>query len=397
MKTLHVVCVSAALALGHTSTFAQEATPARFEVASVKPSGPNSLFGRRLRLDTVDEAAGCRRHRRLEHAATPAGPHGLKRPAGFSIVGGPSWQMSSKFDITAKAAEGTTTATQDLLPMMKTLLADRFKLKTHTETRDLPIYALIVARSDGKLGPDIKPSSSDCSNAAEAQKRAEEVAKGGGAGLLSMLAKGETIPCMIMPAINPSNPSGGFGMRGNGQAMIGLTKFLTQVTGRMVHDKTGLTGLYDFELRFDPQVLMAMLPQLGLNIPSAATANLPASDSPALLTALQEQLGLKLDSQKGPVEVLVDRQRRDCRNPTNAANRRLRSQRIHTGAIGETELLNLSPLLRCLRVDPLPSVSPFPSASHLTSLGAEANICALGEKIRLTKAGAAVKRPRHVI
>jgi len=108
-----------------------------------------------------------------------------------------------------------------------------------------------------------------------------------------------------MPAINPSNPSGGFGMRGNGQAMIGLTKFLTQVTGRMVHDKTGLTGLYDFELRFDPQVLMAMLPQLGLNIPSAATANLPASDSPALLTALQEQLGLKLDSQKGPVEVMV--------------------------------------------------------------------------------------------
>jgi len=87
--------------------------------------------------------------------------------------------------------------------------------------------------------------------------------------------------------------------------MTGLTQFLTQVTGRMVHDKTGLTGLYDFELRFDPQVLMAMLPQLGLNIPSAATANLPPSDSPALLTALQEQLGLKLDSQKGPVEVLV--------------------------------------------------------------------------------------------
>jgi uncharacterized protein (TIGR03435 family) len=189
--------------------------------------------------------------------------------------------------------------------MMRSLLADRFKLKTHTETRELPVYALMVARSDGKLGPDIKPSSSDCSNPADAQKRAEEVAKGGGAELLSKMAKGETIPCMIMPAINPSNPAAGFGLRGNGQAMAGLTQFLTQLTGRMVQDKTGLTGLYDFELRFDPQVLMAMLPQLGLNLPASATANLPGSDSPALLTALQEQLGLKLESQRGPVEVLV--------------------------------------------------------------------------------------------
>jgi uncharacterized protein (TIGR03435 family) len=215
--------------------------------------------------------------------------------------------MTNKFDIAAKVPEGSTIGSPDLLSMMKTLLADRFKLKTHTETRELPIYALMIARSDGKLGPDIKPSSSDCSGA-EMQKRAEELAKGGGAAVLSMMAKGETIPCMIMPAINPSNPNptSGFGLRGNGQAMTALTRLLTQVTGRMVHDKTGLTGLYDFELRFDPQVLMAMLPQLGINIPSAAaTANLPASDSPALLTALQEQLGLKLDAQRGPVEVLV--------------------------------------------------------------------------------------------
>ena len=73
-----------------------------------------------------------------------------------------------------------------------------------------------------------------------------------------------------------------------------------------MHDKTGLTGLYDWELRFDPQVLMAMLPQLGLNIPALArTPTARFADSPSLLTALQEQLGLKLDSQRGPVEVLV--------------------------------------------------------------------------------------------
>jgi uncharacterized protein (TIGR03435 family) len=306
MKTPLVVCVVVALGIGHTNASAQATTtaaaPVRFEVASVKPSDPNASSGIFGSIPAMrPQGAGGISVSNMPLRLLVRMAYGVQD---FQLVGGPSWQMSSKFDISAKAPEGTTKATQDLLPMMKALLADRFKLKTHTETRELPTYALMVARSDGKLGPDIKPSSSDCS-AADAQKRAEELAKGGGAAFLSALTKGETIPCMIMPAINPSNPTAGFGLRGNGQAMSGLTQFLTQVTGRIVHDKTGLTGLYDFELRFDPQVLMAMLPQLGLNLPANATANAAASDSPALLTALQEQLGLKLDSQKGPVEVMV--------------------------------------------------------------------------------------------
>lgn len=306
MKKFLVVYVLA-LGLGSASALAQTAAPAApvtFEVASVKPSDPNSSSGIFGSMPMVKpQGAGGITASNLPLRLLIRMAYGLQD---FQIVGGPSWQMSSKFDITAKAAEGTK-GIQDLQTMMKALLADRFKLKTHTETRELPIYALTLARSDGKLGPDLKPSSANCSGD-EMQKRAEELAKGGGAAVLSMLAKGETVPCMILPVINPSNPNpnGGFGLRGNGQAMTGLTQLLTQVTGRMVHDKTGLTGLYDFELRFDPQVLMAMLPQLGINIPAgAATANLPASDSPALLTALREQLGLKLDAQRGPVEVLV--------------------------------------------------------------------------------------------
>ena len=308
MKRSLVVCVVVALGLEGASALAQTtkpAAPVSFEVASVKPSDPNAsgnVFGAipSMRPQGAGGIAVSNMPLRLLIRMAYGGLQD------FQIVGGPSWQMTSKFDIAAKAPEGTTIASPDMQSMMKTLLADRFKLKTHTETRELPIYALMIARSDGKLGPDIKPSSSDCSGT-EMQKRAEELAKGGGAAVLSMMAKGETIPCMIMPAINPSspNPVNGFGLRGNGQAMKGLTQLLTQVTGRMVQDKTGLTGLYDFELRFDPQVLMAMLPQLGINIPSVATANLPASDSPALLTALQEQLGLKLEAQRGPVEVLV--------------------------------------------------------------------------------------------
>jgi uncharacterized protein (TIGR03435 family) len=307
MKTLLAVCVVLALSFGSPRAFAQAPTPAapvRFDVAAVKPSEPNSssaLFGSIPMVRPQGAGGITASNMTLRLLVRMA--YGIQD---FQIVGGPAWQMSSKFDITAKAAEGTK-GTQDLQLMMKALLADRFMLKTHTETREQPVYALTLARSDGKLGPDLKPSSTNCSGD-EMQKRAEELAKGGGAAVLSMLAKGETVPCMIMPAINPSNPNpaGGVGLRGNGQAMRGLTQLLTQVTGRMVHDETGLSGLYDFELRFDPQVLMAMLPQLGINIPAgAATANLPASDSPALLTALQEQLGLKLDSQRGPVEVLV--------------------------------------------------------------------------------------------
>ena len=86
-----------------------------------------------------------------------------------------------------------------------------------------------------------------------------------------------------------------------------LTTLLTLVTGRTVIDKTGLTGLYDWELRFDPTVFIAAIAQqAGINIPALpANATTLFADSPSLLTALNEQLGLKLDSQRGPVEVLV--------------------------------------------------------------------------------------------
>ena len=186
--------------------------------------------------------------------------------------------------------------------MLKSLLVERFKLKTHTETKEMPVYALIVARSDGKLGSDLKPSTSDCSNQAELQKRMEALSKEGPAAMAKAM-RGPAIPCTVMPAMGAT--PGNFGMRGNGQPMTTLMQLLTQATGRTVVDKTGLTGLYDWELHFDPEVMLRMAAQAGVNIPAGAAANLPPSESPALLTALQEQLGLKLDSQRGPVEILA--------------------------------------------------------------------------------------------
>ena len=85
--------------------------------------------------------------------------------------------------------------------------------------------------------------------------------------------------------------------------LLRIQNDLNQLALAMVTDKTGLTGLYDWEIKFDPQVLMQIASQVGVTLPPGV--NLPPSDSPSLLTALREDLGLKLDSQRGPVEVLV--------------------------------------------------------------------------------------------
>jgi uncharacterized protein (TIGR03435 family) len=280
---------------------AQQSPPAaepKFEVASVKLSNPNAPGPLGQVPLILPQGPG-------RISATNVPLRLLIRMSyqlqDFQIVGGPSWQTSQKFDIVAKAEDGSASTTQQLMPMLKALLADRFKLKTHMETRELPTSTLVIARSDGKLGPNLTPSTVDCSNAqAEQQKRAEAILKGGPAALANALPKpGDPATCRIVPSGGPE----GFGLRGSGQPLSILVALLTQATGKSVQDKTGLTGLYDFDLKFDPEVLVRMASQLGVNMPAGAA--LPPSDSPSLLTALREQLGLKLDSDKGPVEVLV--------------------------------------------------------------------------------------------
>ncbi len=276
---------------------AQEKSPA-FEVASVKPSNPNPN-GPLGMFPMVMPAPNGRL------TATNVPLRLLVRMAygvqDFQIDGGPSWQLSQRFDITAKAEDGSPATMTAMLPMLKTLLAERFKLRVHTETRELPVSSLVIAREDGKLGPNLKPTTSDCSNAqAENQKLAEAVAKGGPEALTGVLPKpGETRRCAMMPSMGP----GGFGMRADGQPISVLAQLLTQATGRIVTDKTGLTGLYDWEIKFDPQIMMQIASQVGVNLPPGATP--PQSDSPSLLTALREDLGLKINSERGPVEILV--------------------------------------------------------------------------------------------
>jgi bla regulator protein blaR1 len=249
-----------------------------FEVASVKP---NKSGDQRVMMSTPPTGRVTATNipvRLLLQQAYSVQP--------FQIVGGPSWMASDRFDITAKAPEGVTPA--QLRPMMRNLLADRFKLIAHTETREMPIYHLVVARADGRLGANLKPSSIDCAAMMSGRRGGPPPAPP---------QPGEPIQCGFM--VGPG------GMNAGGMPLVELARSLSGFVNRIVVDKTGLKGEYDFQLTYTPEG-RGGLPGLP-PIPGPIGADAPAADPnrPSLFTALQEQLGLKLESQKGPVDVLV--------------------------------------------------------------------------------------------
>ena len=285
------LALTAAVALA-VSAGAQAGT---FEVASVKPSNPNPtgpLGGTPFVLPALGRLTAQNVTLRMLVMAAYQ-----KQP--FEIVGGPEWQNADKFDINAKAAEASPT-TDQMLGMLQTLLADRFKLKLHTDTREVPIYALVLARSDRKFGAKLKASADDCPDfKVQQQQQLEAIAKGGLQGLAAQAMKpGETRPCAF--GTYPVGP-GLIGVKASGQALSTLALVLTQLAGRPVVDKTGLTGLYDFEMTIDLQTLARIYAELGVNMP--LPPGLP--EGPSLMTLLQEDLGLRLDSQRGPGNVLV--------------------------------------------------------------------------------------------
>jgi uncharacterized protein (TIGR03435 family) len=165
--------------------------------------------------------------------------------------------------------------------MLRTLLADRFKLVIRNETREMPIYALILARADRRLGTQLRASNVDCAALFTAAR-----------------ARGEAPP----PTTNGRPTCGTRTTRGSmmttGVAIGDFARNLGPFTGRPVVDKTGLTGVYDLDLTWTPEE--APPGPGGTSAPPP-----PSSDSGSLYSAVQEQLGMKLDAQRGPVDVLV--------------------------------------------------------------------------------------------
>jgi len=175
--------------------------------------------------------------------------------------------------------------------MIRALLAERFKLAAHNEDREMPIFALVLARNDGRLGPQIQKSTTDCDAI---------MARGRGRGPMppgsppSPGQPGDRMQCGIRMA--PGNLSVG------GSTLAQFASSIGMFVGRIVVDKTGLGGAYDFNLTWTPDQI-ANRPPGG---PDPQINGVPIDpNGPSIFTAVQEQLGLKLDSQKGPVSVLV--------------------------------------------------------------------------------------------
>jgi uncharacterized protein (TIGR03435 family) len=262
----------------HAQTPASTSGPApAFEVASIKPAKPGTN-GIMLRIKPGAQftANNVTIKMLMEEA------YDIKDS---QLSGAPPWFESEHYDIDAKPEESVGAALDKLPPdqrkaqmmkMLQSLLEERLKLSLEHETKDLPIYALIVAKGGPKLKTsEFKPSDK---------------------------------PANVPPQPNAgAPPPGGIWISGPGHLTstgIELSAFATVLSrvgdlGRVVVDKTGLTGRYDFTLQWTPdQGPMS-------SGPSAGSAPPPESAGASLFTAIQEQLGLKLEAQKAPMPFLV--------------------------------------------------------------------------------------------
>jgi uncharacterized protein (TIGR03435 family) len=232
----------------------------------------------------------------------------------FQIVGGPSWTISDRFDVLAKAAEelrpppapwSTDASSSVVLGMLQSLLAERFRLAVHKESKEGAVYALVVGRSNRKLGPQLSPSTVDC-DARRAAARARSVPAGPPPPPPPPPQPGE--------AVTPCTTGGGRGgyLFGGTMPLLVLTQALSRIVDRPVIDKTGLTGNFDFTLIFAAD-LPASMPSPPPGVPAPPLA--AVANAPTLPTALQEQLGLKLEAERGPIDYLViDRVERPTEN-----------------------------------------------------------------------------------
>lgn len=285
-------------ATGHL--FAQEPTPLpTFEVASVKPNTSAAMGPPMMLTPKGDRFVATN----VPLIALLSMAYGLRA---YQLMDQPQWLMTERFDIQAKTAPGVPLmnpqATQQpfmgamdppqpFMLMLRGLLAERFGLKAHTETRELPIYSLVKARADGKLGPKLKPSTVDC------------------AAIVRQARESNTpIPVPSGPPRPGDPPScfafGGFGRLVNASMpMATLVMILEGTTGRRVQDRTGLDGTFEVDLTWTPEQILQLAdagrPQVRID---GVTID---PNGPSLFTAIQEQLGLKLEPAKGPVEVFI--------------------------------------------------------------------------------------------
>jgi uncharacterized protein (TIGR03435 family) len=249
------------------SVSAQSPTTPAFDVVSVKPNPTRS--GVRGHSFPGDRFVASNVPLR-DLIVVAYGEEGQPLPD-LQLSGGPGWIDSDRFDITATVPAESRHDVAQKQRMLRALLAERFKLVVRAEIRTLPVYALVLSRKDRALGPRFRHAAVDCE-----------------ARLASQPGRRER--CILYAL-----PSGHLMLRG--QTMSALAYVLTSLLERMVIDRTGLTGGFDADAEFNPEGL----PGMASPPPEARAVNA----APSLFAALEEQLGLKLESTRGPVEVFV--------------------------------------------------------------------------------------------
>jgi uncharacterized protein (TIGR03435 family) len=202
----------------------------------------------------------------------------------------PKWAAANRYDIQAHAS-GNPTKNQYRL-MMQSLLAGRFKLAIHHETRQVPVLALVLDKS-GKTGPQFRPHSDDstCSSTPDSPPATH---------FAPTLADGFPKMCHVIYPVEPSTP-GRYRIAGRSIPMPMVASQLVGGYGdafgnlsRPILDKTRLTGTFDFVIEFTPEFHTPVPPNFQ-----------PDTTGPTFLEALNQQLGLKLESQTGPVDTIV--------------------------------------------------------------------------------------------
>ena len=286
-----VVLSSAILAHAQADSKVKPASPAatdaspdlpRYDVATIKPTSASD--GRRMFLFTPDgiSLTGVPIQMLLTEAFHVEDDH---------IIGAPGWVKSNRYDVQAKvspedAAKLDKLKFDERRSMLVPLLVERFNLKYHHETREMTSYALVVAKGGPKMKasevqpppPDAKPPDANAKSGDPSAPRPQQ------RRMMRLMGRGH--------------------LEAEGSDTQMLARVLSQQLGRTVIDKTGLTGNYDYTLQWTPDDAPPPMP-------GGAEGGPPHSESgsdavgPSLFTALQEQLGLKLESTKGMADVIV--------------------------------------------------------------------------------------------
>ncbi len=271
---LRAIVVAGLFTAATCGLFAQSANPPRFAVASIKRDASTEPLTMASAMGVGYRPGG----RLVAHNA----PVTMLIQRAYSLqswqlVGGPAWVSQEGYDIEAKPESNTDQ--KQMWLMLQTLLAERFKLSMHQEKRDLPVYDLVATKGGPKLAP---PDPGYCSEV-----------------LTTLPQPGEERPAQPCGPGVTGSPTG-LTLEGVRIAMPALAKQLSMLLGREVVDKTGYAGQFSIHMEFAMDEALAGIP----NPPPLPATDQPGDRPPTITTALQ-QLGLKIQPSKGPVEVNV--------------------------------------------------------------------------------------------